>query len=163
MNLTKFVGQDEDVDFSGIQTENTCEYGSRHVGVIFFELWCPFGFVLERAIVLTELKNKAEPPEDWVRDYPIHVALLERLLSRIPLDPPSAKEFLERGYMPLKKKNSVRLEDFASCKRIETGLFSTSLHDIEIFIMYFLLKTHMEPTASNPSYLTGFFHPLASD
>lgn len=65
------------------------------LGVIFFELWCPFGSFSERAIVLNKLKNKAKLPKNWVRDNPIHADLLERLLSRTPSDRPSAKEFLE--------------------------------------------------------------------
>ncbi|KAL2920999.1 eIF-2-alpha kinase GCN2 [Bienertia sinuspersici] len=70
------------------------------LGVVFFELWHPFGTAMERHIVLSDLKQKGELPATWVMKFPEQVSLLRRLLSPIPADRPSANELLQDAFPP---------------------------------------------------------------
>ena len=70
------------------------------LGVVFLELWRPFGTAMERHIVLSDLKQKGELPADWVAKFPEQVSLLRRLLSPIPADRPSANELLHNAFPP---------------------------------------------------------------
>ncbi|XP_057541314.1 eIF-2-alpha kinase GCN2 isoform X3 [Amaranthus tricolor] len=70
------------------------------LGVVFFELWHPFGTAMERHIVLSDLKQKGELPAAWVTEFPEQASLLRRLLSPIPADRPSAMELLQDAFPP---------------------------------------------------------------
>ncbi|KMT15732.1 hypothetical protein BVRB_3g057120 isoform A [Beta vulgaris subsp. vulgaris] len=70
------------------------------LGVVFFELWRPFGTAMERHIVLSDLKQKGELPTTWVAEFPEQASLLRRLLSSIPADRPSAIELLQDAFPP---------------------------------------------------------------
>ncbi|XP_024012818.1 eIF-2-alpha kinase GCN2 isoform X2 [Eutrema salsugineum] len=70
------------------------------LGVVFFELWHPFGTAMERHIILTNLKLKGELPVNWVNEFPEQASLLRRLLSQNPSDRPSATELLQHAFPP---------------------------------------------------------------
>ncbi|KAL1189722.1 eIF-2-alpha kinase GCN2 [Cardamine amara subsp. amara] len=70
------------------------------LGVVFFELWHPFGTAMERHIILTNLKLKGELPLKWVNEFPEQASLLRRLMSPIPSDRPSAIELLQHEFPP---------------------------------------------------------------
>ncbi|XP_021721682.1 eIF-2-alpha kinase GCN2-like isoform X1 [Chenopodium quinoa] len=70
------------------------------LGVVFFELWHPFGTAMERHIVLSDLKQKGELPAAWVAVFPEQASLLRRLMSPIPADRPSAVELLQDAFPP---------------------------------------------------------------
>ncbi|KAA8527288.1 hypothetical protein F0562_034615 [Nyssa sinensis] len=70
------------------------------LGVVFFELWHPFGTAMERQIVLSDLKHKGELPSAWVTDFPEQASLLKRLMSQSPSDRPSATELLQHAFPP---------------------------------------------------------------
>jgi translation initiation factor 2-alpha kinase 4 len=70
------------------------------LGVVFFELWHPFGTAMERHIVLTDLKQKGELPPAWVAEFPEQASLLRRLMSPSPSDRPSATELLQNAFPP---------------------------------------------------------------
>lgn len=70
------------------------------LGVVFFELWHPFGTAMERHIILTNLKLKGELPLKWVNEFPEQASLLRRLMSPIPSDRPSATELLQHAFPP---------------------------------------------------------------
>ncbi|XP_052207319.1 eIF-2-alpha kinase GCN2 isoform X3 [Diospyros lotus] len=70
------------------------------LGVVFFELWHPFGTAMERHIVLSDLKQKGELPPAWVAEFPDQVSLLQRLMSPSPSDRPSATELLQHAFPP---------------------------------------------------------------
>nr|DAD25236.1 TPA_asm: hypothetical protein HUJ06_026700 [Nelumbo nucifera] len=70
------------------------------LGVVFFELWHPFGTAMERHIVLSELKQKGELPPDWVVEFPEQASLLRCLMSPSPSDRPSATELLQKALPP---------------------------------------------------------------
>lgn len=70
------------------------------LGVVFFELWHPFGTSMERHIILSDLKQKGELPAAWVTEFPEQAFLLRRLLSPIPADRPSATELLQDAFPP---------------------------------------------------------------
>ncbi|XP_021906687.1 eIF-2-alpha kinase GCN2 [Carica papaya] len=70
------------------------------LGVVFFELWRPFGTAMERHIVLSDLKQKGELPPLWVAEFPEQASLLRRLMSPSPSDRPSATELLQHAFPP---------------------------------------------------------------
>uniref|UniRef100_A0A0E0KS85 non-specific serine/threonine protein kinase n=1 Tax=Oryza punctata TaxID=4537 RepID=A0A0E0KS85_ORYPU len=70
------------------------------LGVIFFELWYPFPTAMERHLVLSDLKQKGDPPSSWATLFPGQSNLLRRLLSQSPSDRPSAVELLQNDLPP---------------------------------------------------------------
>lgn len=70
------------------------------LGVVFFELWHPFGTAMERHVILSELKQKGQLPSTWVSGYPKEASLLRRLMSPSPSDRPSATELLRNEFPP---------------------------------------------------------------
>ncbi|XP_062173288.1 eIF-2-alpha kinase GCN2 isoform X4 [Alnus glutinosa] len=70
------------------------------LGVVFFELWHPFGTEMERHIVLIDLKQNGELPPAWVAEFPEQASLLRRLMSPSPSDRPSATELLQHAFPP---------------------------------------------------------------
>ncbi|KAL5537327.1 hypothetical protein UlMin_046354, partial [Ulmus minor] len=64
------------------------------LGIVFFELWHPFGTAMERYTVLSDLKQKGELPSSWVAEFPEQASLLRCLMSPSPSDRPSATELL---------------------------------------------------------------------
>ncbi|KAJ1387859.1 Protein kinase domain [Sesbania bispinosa] len=69
------------------------------LGVVFFELWHPFGTAMERHVVLSDLKLKGELPPTWVAEFPEQESLLRRLMSPGPSDRPSATELLRNAFL----------------------------------------------------------------
>ncbi|CAN8280057.1 unnamed protein product [Cochlearia groenlandica] len=70
------------------------------LGVVFFELWHPFGTAMERHIILSNLKLKGELPLKWVDEFPEQASLLRLLMSPSPTDRPSATELLKNAFPP---------------------------------------------------------------
>lgn len=70
------------------------------LGVVFFELWHPFGTAMERHIVLSDLKQKGELPSGWVYEFPEQASLLRLLMSSSPSERPSAAELLQHAVPP---------------------------------------------------------------
>lgn len=70
------------------------------LGVVFFELWHPFGTAMERSIVLNDLKQKGELPSSWVAEFPEQASLLQHLMSPSPSDRPFATELLQHAFPP---------------------------------------------------------------
>lgn len=70
------------------------------LGIVFFELWHPFGTAMERHIVLSDLKQKGELPAAWVTEFSDQASLLRRLMSSSPSDRPSATELLKHAFPP---------------------------------------------------------------
>ncbi|KAM7279903.1 hypothetical protein ACFE04_007037 [Oxalis oulophora] len=70
------------------------------LGIVFFELWHPFGTAMERHVILTDLKLKGELPSKWVAEFPEQASLLRRLMSPSPSDRPSATELLKHALPP---------------------------------------------------------------
>lgn len=70
------------------------------LGVVFFELWHPFGTAMERHVILSDLKLKGQLPSAWVAEFPEQASLLQRLMSPSPSDRPSATELLQNAFPP---------------------------------------------------------------
>ncbi|XP_043817826.1 eIF-2-alpha kinase GCN2 isoform X3 [Manihot esculenta] len=70
------------------------------LGVVFFELWHPFGTAMERHIILSDLKQKGVLPPSWVSQFPEQTSLLQRLMSPSPSDRPSATDLLKHAFPP---------------------------------------------------------------
>ncbi|TYH49683.1 hypothetical protein ES332_D10G153100v1 [Gossypium tomentosum] len=70
------------------------------LGVVFFELWHPFGTAMERHIILSDLKLKGELPSAWIAEFPEQASLLRCLMSQSPSDRPSAMELLQNAFPP---------------------------------------------------------------
>ncbi|KAL2329086.1 hypothetical protein Fmac_022513 [Flemingia macrophylla] len=70
------------------------------LGVVFFELWHPFGTAMERHVVLSDLKLKGEVPPTWAAEFPEQKSLLQRLMSPAPSDRPSATDLLQNAFPP---------------------------------------------------------------
>ncbi|VVB06249.1 unnamed protein product [Arabis nemorensis] len=101
------------------------------LGVVFFELWHPFGTAMERHVILTNLKLKGELPLKWVNEYPEQASLLRRLMSPSPSDRPSATELLQHAFPPRMESelldNILRImqtsEDSSVYDRVVNGIF----------------------------------------
>ena len=70
------------------------------LGVVFFELWHPFGTAMERHVILSDLKQKGKLPPAWVGEFPDQALLLRRLMSSSPSDRPSATDLLQNAFPP---------------------------------------------------------------
>lgn len=70
------------------------------LGIVFFELWHPFGTAMERHLVLSDLKQKGELPTAWVTEFSEQASLLRRLMSQSPSERPSALELLQHAFPP---------------------------------------------------------------
>ncbi|XP_050237408.1 eIF-2-alpha kinase GCN2 isoform X2 [Mercurialis annua] len=70
------------------------------LGVVFFEVWHPFGTAMERHVVLSDLKQKGELPSSWVSQFPEQASLLQRMMSPSPSDRPSATDLLKHAFPP---------------------------------------------------------------
>ncbi|KAF6143812.1 hypothetical protein GIB67_016733 [Kingdonia uniflora] len=70
------------------------------LGVVFFELWHPFGTAMERHVILSDLKQKGSLPPSWVAEFPEQATLLQRLMSPSPSNRPSATEILQNALPP---------------------------------------------------------------
>ncbi|XP_024461308.2 eIF-2-alpha kinase GCN2 isoform X4 [Populus trichocarpa] len=70
------------------------------LGIVFFEVWHPFGTAMERHVILSDLKQKGELPPSWVAQFPEQASLLRRLMSPSPSDRPSAKDLLKHAFPP---------------------------------------------------------------
>ncbi|XP_057460394.1 eIF-2-alpha kinase GCN2 isoform X2 [Actinidia eriantha] len=70
------------------------------LGIVFFELWHPFGTAMERHVVLSDLKLKGELPAAWVSEFPDQASLLRHLMSPIPSERPSATELIQHAFPP---------------------------------------------------------------
>ncbi|MCA0368002.1 MAG: protein kinase, partial [Proteobacteria bacterium] len=65
------------------------------LGIILFELFYPIRTHMERARVLTELKETKQFPTDFLRRWPKEAALIWCCLAADPANRPSADEILE--------------------------------------------------------------------
>ncbi|CAN1247951.1 eIF-2-alpha kinase GCN2 [Linum perenne] len=70
------------------------------LGIVFFELWHPFGTSMERHIILSDLKQKGDFPPPWVAQFPEQASLLLRLISPSPSERPSATDLLKHAFPP---------------------------------------------------------------
>lgn len=70
------------------------------LGIVFLELWHPFGTAMERHLVLSDLKQKGVLPSAWVAEYPEQASLLRLLMSPSPSDRPSATELIKHAFPP---------------------------------------------------------------
>lgn len=70
------------------------------LGIVFFEVWHPFGTAMERHVILSDLKQKGELPPSWVAQFPEQASLLRRLMSPSPSDRPSADDLLKHAFPP---------------------------------------------------------------
>jgi len=77
-----------------------CQVDMYSLGVIFFELWHPFATAMERHLVLSDLKQKGDPPLSWESKFPRQAVLLRSLLSPSPSNRPSAVEVLQNELPP---------------------------------------------------------------
>lgn len=70
------------------------------LGVVFFELWHPFGTAMERHAILSDLKLKAIHPPAWVTKFPEQSSIVQRLMSPLQSKRPSARELLQTALPP---------------------------------------------------------------
>ncbi|XP_031478528.1 eIF-2-alpha kinase GCN2 isoform X2 [Nymphaea colorata] len=70
------------------------------LGIVFFELWHPFATVMERSVILSDLKQKWKLPPVWASEFPEQAVLLQRLVASSPSDRPSALEVLQDALPP---------------------------------------------------------------
>ncbi|GAV69857.1 Pkinase domain-containing protein/RWD domain-containing protein/HGTP_anticodon2 domain-containing protein/tRNA-synt_His domain-containing protein [Cephalotus follicularis] len=113
------------------------------VGVVFFELWHPFGTAMERHVVLSDLKLKGELPAAWVAEFPEQASLLRRLMSPSPSDRPSATELLQYAFPP-----RMEYELLDNILRTMQSSEDTSVYDKvvnAIFDEEMLGKNHHQP------------------
>ncbi|KAG8481278.1 hypothetical protein CXB51_026106 [Gossypium anomalum] len=88
------------IDEKAPSLESKAQVDMYSLGVVFFELWHPFGTAMERHIILSDLKLKGELPSEWVAEFPEQASLLRCLMSQSPSDRPSAMELLQNAFPP---------------------------------------------------------------
>ncbi|KAK7262583.1 hypothetical protein RJT34_30157 [Clitoria ternatea] len=100
------------------------------LGIVFFELWHPFGTAMERHVVLSDLKQKGELPPAWVAEFPEQESLLRQLMSPGPSDRPSATELLKNAFPP--RMESELLDDILRTmqKSEDTSIYEKVLNAI---------------------------------
>ncbi|TKY67456.1 serine/threonine-protein kinase GCN2 [Spatholobus suberectus] len=100
------------------------------LGVVFFELWHPFGTAMERHLVLSDLKQKGEVPPTWVAEFPEQESLLRQLMSPAPSDRPSATELLQNAFP--QRMESELLDDILRTmqKSEDTSIYDKVLNAI---------------------------------
>ncbi|KAK7312406.1 hypothetical protein VNO77_36234 [Canavalia gladiata] len=100
------------------------------LGVVFLELWHPFGTAMERHVVLSDLKLKGELPPAWIAEFPEQESLLQRLMSPRPSDRPSATELLQNAFPP--RMESELLDDILRTmqKSEDTSIYDKVLNAI---------------------------------
>ncbi|XP_042985524.1 eIF-2-alpha kinase GCN2 isoform X3 [Carya illinoinensis] len=109
------------------------------LGVVFFQLWHPFGTAMERHIVLNDLKQKGELPPSWVAEFPEQESLLRRLMSPSPSDRPSATELLQHAFPPRMESelldNILRTmqtsEDRSTYEKVVNAIFDEDMLSIK--------------------------------
>jgi len=84
------------------------------LGIVFFEVWHPFGTAMERHVILSDLKQKGELPPSWVAQFPEQASLLQRLMSPSPSDRPSATDLLKHAFPPRMESELLDSEYFFS-------------------------------------------------
>jgi serine/threonine protein kinase len=82
------------------------------LGIVFFEVWHPFGTAMERHVILSDLKQKGELPPSWVAQFPEQASLLQRLMSPSPSDRPSATDLLKHAFPPRMESELLDSEYF---------------------------------------------------
>ena len=70
------------------------------VGIIAFELWCPFSTAMERVESLRLLRNEASFPSGFESAHPNVAALIRWLLERDPNRRPTSEEALRSELLP---------------------------------------------------------------
>lgn len=65
------------------------------LGIIFVELFQPFSTAMERAVVLSDVREKRQLPAEMERRYPAESAFARRLLATNPELRPSGREVLD--------------------------------------------------------------------
>ncbi|CAJ1933325.1 unnamed protein product [Sphenostylis stenocarpa] len=98
------------------------------LGVVFFELWHPFGTAMERHVVLSDLKQKGEVPPTWVAEFPEQESLLQQLMSPAPSDRPSAIELLQNAFP--QRMESALLDGKTMQKSEDTSIYDKVLNAI---------------------------------
>ncbi|XP_017433033.1 eIF-2-alpha kinase GCN2 isoform X4 [Vigna angularis] len=100
------------------------------LGVVFFELWHPFGTAMERHVVLSDLKQKGEVPPIWIAEFPEQESLLRQLMSPAPSDRPSATELLQNAFP--QRMESELLDDILRTmqKSEDTSIYDKILNAI---------------------------------
>ncbi|KAJ6917689.1 hypothetical protein NC652_019882 [Populus alba x Populus x berolinensis] len=83
-----------------IANPSTFQADMYSLGIVFFEVWHPFGTAMERHVILSDLKQKGELPPSWVAQFPEQASLLRRLMSPSPSDRPSANDLLKHAFPP---------------------------------------------------------------
>lgn len=109
------------------------------LGIVFFELWHPFGTAMERHIVLSDLKQKGELPPAWIAKFPEQESLLRRLMSPSPSDRPSATELLQDALPPQMEyellDNILRMmhssEDTSIYDKVVSSIFAEETLDMK--------------------------------
>ncbi|KAH1220237.1 eIF-2-alpha kinase GCN2 [Glycine max] len=120
------------------------------LGVVFFELWHPFGTGMERHVILSDLKQKREVPHTWVVEFPEQESLLRQLMSPAPSDRPSATELLQNAFP--QRMESELLDDILRTmqKSEDTSIYDKVLN--AIFDEEMLSTKHIRQNSSSIQY-----------
>ncbi len=72
------------------------------LGIIFFEMAYPFSTAMERAEVLTQLRNKLQFPAGFEETHAAEAELIRWLLQEDPSNRPTTMELLKSELLPPK-------------------------------------------------------------
>ncbi|KAL3680389.1 hypothetical protein R1sor_023345 [Riccia sorocarpa] len=96
------------------------------LGVVFFELWTPFGTQMERLITLNELKLRGQLPPNWSSpEFAQQAELVRWLLKPYAPDRPTAAQVLRSELLPPRMANESLNDILRTIQKAE----DTSVYD----------------------------------
>ena len=95
------------------------------LGIVFFEMLHPFATGMERADVLTALRQK-EPvfPKDFEKQFPKQAKLIFWMLTADPDSRPTTQDILKSDLMPTKMEDAKILEVLKTVTNPNTSFFN---------------------------------------
>ncbi|KAL2612674.1 hypothetical protein R1flu_024366 [Riccia fluitans] len=96
------------------------------LGVVFFELWTPFGTQMERFLTLNELKLRVQLPPNWSSpEFAQQAALVSWLMRPYAPDRPTAAQVLRSELLPPRMANESLNDILRTIQKAE----DTSVYD----------------------------------
>jgi len=77
------------------------------LGIILFELWHPFDTLMERCVLIENLRNKCLLPKGFMEKYPEQTEYILQLVNHNPSSRPTAQDLLQKLSIKHKESGSV--------------------------------------------------------
>eukprot|EP01113_Clastostelium_recurvatum_P031909 TRINITY_DN4036_c0_g1_i1.p1 TRINITY_DN4036_c0_g1~~TRINITY_DN4036_c0_g1_i1.p1 ORF type:complete len:1747 (-),score=472.23 TRINITY_DN4036_c0_g1_i1:17-5257(-) len=114
--------------------KTTKHYGSKvdiySLGIIFFEMWQPFGTEMERADALRTIRQQGKFPPGFEARRPNEAQLIRTLLQTDPELRPDTQDLLDSDLIPRRMEEEILKEALKSISNHSTSLFSFLLQQL---------------------------------